>query len=112
MAVGLKGTSVTLTCSEDSSLPPARTTWKRTAEQLDVVPGPKYQVTQQGPVFSLTIVNLTQQDEGLYFCRSENPLMVREMEVYLTVKSKWPGMGVEEEGVGVFVCIVRCGIRI
>ena len=47
MAVGLKGTSVTLTCSEDSSLPPARTTWKRTAEQLDVVPGPKYQVTQQ-----------------------------------------------------------------
>ncbi|XP_062307096.1 V-set and immunoglobulin domain-containing protein 10 isoform X1 [Osmerus eperlanus] len=109
LAVGVKGTNVTLTCSEDSSLPPARTTWKRTAEQLDVVPGPKYQVTQQGPVFSLTIVNLTQQDEGLYFCRSENPLMVREMEVYLTVKTTSVSTGVV---MGTFLAILIVGLGV
>ena len=51
-----------------------------------MVPSPKYVLSRQGPTFTLTIVNITKQDEGFYFCRSENPLMVRELEIYLTVK--------------------------
>lgn len=109
MAVAVRGTNVTLTCTEDSSLPPASTTWRRTAHQLDVVPGPKYVLVEQGPIFSLTIVNVTKQDEGLYFCRSENPLMVREVEVYLTVKASSAYTGA---AIGFFLAILIVGLGI
>lgn len=82
------GTSMTLTCSETTSIPPANTTWKKGLLQEDITVGPKYTLSGKGPDFQLTIHNLSKEDEGFYFCRSENPLAVRELEVYLTVRGE------------------------
>lgn len=89
LVVAVEGTNVTLTCTDDQSVPPAKTVWQRTVEHKAIEQGSKYVMSQEGPVFSLTIVNLTKDDEGTYFCRSENPVDVRELEVYLTVKRKY-----------------------
>ncbi|XP_031426614.1 V-set and immunoglobulin domain-containing protein 10 isoform X1 [Clupea harengus] len=83
----VEGSNVTLTCIEKQSIPPAKTIWQRTVAHKDIKLGSKYVISEQGPTFSLTIVNITKDDEGTYFCRSENPIAVRELEVYLTVKS-------------------------
>lgn len=85
----MEGTNVTLTCSETMSLPPANTTWRKGQTQDPIVPGSKYALSLEGPVLKLTIVNISQEDERYYFCRSENALGVRELEVYLTVKSEF-----------------------
>lgn len=53
------------------------------------MPGSKYVLSEEGPVFKLTILNVSKDDEGAYFCRSENPLAVRELEVFLTVRSEF-----------------------
>lgn len=52
------------------------------------MPGLKYTLSEEGPVLRLTIRNVSKDDEGVYFCRSENLLGVRELEVYLTVRSE------------------------
>ncbi len=88
MATALVATSVTLTCTEVMSLPPANTTWRKGLQQEEIVPSSKYVLSEEGPVLKLTITNISKEDEGLYFCRSENPLAVRELEVYLTVRSE------------------------
>lgn len=92
LATAQEGESVTLTCSEATSIPPANTTWRRGLWQEDIVPGGKYVLSEEGPVLRLTILNVTKDDEGVYFCHSENLLAVHELEVYLTVKSE-SGMG-------------------
>lgn len=84
---------MTLICTEEQSLPPAKTIWQRTVAHLDIKPGSKYITSEEGPTFSLTIVNITKEDEGTYFCRSENPVAVRELEIYLTVKCEYTGCG-------------------
>lgn len=82
-------TSITLICSEAVSIPPANTTWRKGLQQEDIIPGSKYVLSEEGPVLKLTILNISKDDEGVYFCRSENPLAVRELEVYLTVRSEF-----------------------
>ncbi|XP_035235124.1 V-set and immunoglobulin domain-containing protein 10 isoform X2 [Anguilla anguilla] len=109
MVTVVEGRNVTLTCSESSSLPPAKTTWRRKISQEEIVPGTKYVVSELGPAFSLQIVNVTKEDEGPYFCRSENPLMVQELEVYLTVKSSESYAG---GVVGAFIAALIIGIGI
>ncbi|XP_071753831.2 V-set and immunoglobulin domain-containing protein 10 [Centroberyx gerrardi] len=106
LVTALDGTNVTLTCTEASSLPPANTTWKRGTQQEDVAPGSKYVLSVDGPVFRLTIVNVSRDDEGVYFCRSENPLGVRELEVYLTVKTSSAYTGAI---IGVFLAALVVG---
>lgn len=88
LAAAQEATSVTLTCTESVSVPPANTTWRRGLQQELIVPGSKYVLSEEGPTLRLTILNITKDDEGVYFCRSENPLAVRELEVYLTVRSE------------------------
>lgn len=83
-----EGESATLTCTEATSIPPANTTWRRGLGQEAVVPGLKYELSEEGPVLRLTVRNVSRDDEGVYFCRSENLLGVRELEVYLTVRSE------------------------
>lgn len=69
------------------SVPAANTTWRKGPQQENIVPGLKYFLDKNGPVLKLTIRNISKDDEGVYFCRSENPLAVRELEVYLTVRT-------------------------
>ncbi|XP_053276949.1 LOW QUALITY PROTEIN: V-set and immunoglobulin domain-containing protein 10 [Pleuronectes platessa] len=87
LVTALEGTSVTLTCTEDASIPPANTTWRKGLQQDAITPGSKYALTEEGPALKLTIHNLTKEDEGVFFCRSENPLDLRELEVGLTVRA-------------------------
>lgn len=89
LAMAQEGESITLTCTEVMSTPPANTTWRKGLQQEDIVPGSKYVLSEEGPVLKLTILNVSKDDEGIYFCRSENPLAVRELEVYLTVRSEF-----------------------
>ncbi|XP_029916925.1 V-set and immunoglobulin domain-containing protein 10 [Myripristis murdjan] len=106
LVTAMEATNVTLICSETSSLPPANTVWKRGIQQEDIVSGQKYVLSQEGPVFRLTIVNVSKDDEGAYFCRSENPLGVRELEVYLTVKTSNAYTGAI---IGVFIAVLIVG---
>lgn len=86
LATALDGTSVTLSCKELTSTPPANTTWRRGLQQELIMTGSKYIISEEDPLVKLTILNITKDDEGVYFCHSENPMGVRELEVYLTVK--------------------------
>ncbi|XP_062398485.1 V-set and immunoglobulin domain-containing protein 10 [Sardina pilchardus] len=105
----VEGSNVTLTCTEKQSVPPAKTIWQRTVAHLNVKPSAKYIISDLGPTFSLTIVNITKEDEGTYFCRSENPVAVRELEIYLTVKSSVSYTG---GIVGMFLSILILGVGI
>ncbi|XP_039627076.1 V-set and immunoglobulin domain-containing protein 10 isoform X1 [Polypterus senegalus] len=83
LVTGFAKHNVTLSCSDQVSNPPAKITWMRKEEIRN---SSKYVISQVGPVSSLTIVNCSKDtDEGIYFCKTENPLL-REMEVYLTIK--------------------------
>ncbi|XP_014845282.1 PREDICTED: V-set and immunoglobulin domain-containing protein 10 isoform X1 [Poecilia mexicana] len=83
----LEGTNVTLSCREFTAVPAANTVWRKGQSQEPIVPGSKYVLSVEGPDLKLTIVNISMYDEVYYFCRSENALGVRELEVFLTVKA-------------------------
>lgn len=88
LVTALEGSNITLSCTEISSLPSAETVWKKMDEVINNTS--KYKVSRNGPTYKLTIINVTKDDEGVYYCYSENPLGARELEVVLTVKSKLP----------------------
>ncbi|XP_029367511.1 V-set and immunoglobulin domain-containing protein 10 isoform X2 [Echeneis naucrates] len=106
LATAVEATNVTLTCTEAVSIPPAFTTWRKGLKQDVIVPGSKYVLSEDGPVCKLTIVNISKDDEGVYFCRSENPLAVRDLEVYLTVKASSEYTGAI---IGVFIAVLIVG---
>ncbi|XP_040010994.1 WD repeat and SOCS box-containing protein 2 isoform X1 [Xiphias gladius] len=106
LVTALEATSVTLTCSEATSFPPANTTWRKGLQQDNMARGSKYVLSVEGPVLKLTIHNISKEDEGLYFCRSENPLAVSELEVYLTVRTSSPYTGAI---IGIFIAAVIVG---
>ncbi|XP_017560558.2 V-set and immunoglobulin domain-containing protein 10 [Pygocentrus nattereri] len=111
LVAALEGSDITLSCSEYKSLPPAKTVWQRGKSQEVIVPSSKYTLIAKGPEFTLTIVNVTKDDEGVFFCWSENVLAAKELEVYLTVRSFADSSGA---AVGVFisVLIVAAGITV
>lgn len=106
LAAALDGTDITLKCSESTSTPPAITTWRRGLTQDLIANGSKYRITEDGTLFKLTIVNITKEDEGVYFCRSENPLGAKELEVYLTVKTSSAYTGAV---IGLFIAVLIVG---
>ncbi|CAJ1069481.1 V-set and immunoglobulin domain-containing protein 10 isoform X2 [Xyrichtys novacula] len=106
LVTALEGSSVTLICTESTSNPSANTTWRKGLQQGDIIPGSKYVISEEGPVLKLTINNVTKDDEGVYFCRSENPLTIRELEVYLTVRASSAYTGAI---VGLFIAVLIVG---
>lgn len=99
----VEGSNVTLSCTEDKSLPPAKTVWQKGKNQENIVPSSKYVINVQGPIFTLTIVNITKEDEGVFYCWSENVVAAKELPVYVTVKSSADSSGV---AVGLFISVV------
>ncbi|XP_027636630.2 V-set and immunoglobulin domain-containing protein 10 [Falco peregrinus] len=83
------GDNVTLTCRVTESTPAARLTWLRgiTQPEVEIQPGGRYLITQEGNVSRLTIRNCSQgTDGGCYICKAQNPVGLRELFVCLTVK--------------------------
>lgn len=111
MVAALEGTNITLACTESRSLPPAKMVWLRGVKQDPIVPSSKYIVVEDGPNLSLTVVNVTKDDQGVYFCWSENVLAAKELEVYLTIRSSAEKSGAM---VGVFISflILAAGITV
>lgn len=109
LEAALDGTSITLECIESTSTPPAITTWRKGLKQDLVMNSSKYLVAGDGALFKLTIVNITKEDEGVYFCRSENPLGARELEIYLTVKTSSAATGAV---IGLFIAVLIVGCAI
>ncbi|XP_072565093.1 V-set and immunoglobulin domain-containing protein 10 isoform X1 [Paramormyrops kingsleyae] len=87
LVTAVEGDNITLSCEEAKSVPEAKTTWRRTLKEDVILPSSRHIISKAGPMLRLTIVNVTQQDEGAYFCRSENPIQDIELEIILTVKS-------------------------
>lgn len=85
------GGNVTLTCQVTGANPPARIQWLRNLTQPEVAiePSSRYLITRQGQSSSLTIHSCSQDlDAGFYFCRAENPVGVRAVDIWLSVKGR------------------------
>ncbi|KFQ48882.1 V-set and immunoglobulin domain-containing protein 10, partial [Pelecanus crispus] len=83
------GDNVTLTCRVTESTPAARLTWLRgiTQPEVEIQPGGRYLIAQEGNVSRLTIQNCSQgTDGGCYVCKAQNPVGLRELFICLTVK--------------------------
>ncbi|NXI79838.1 VSI10 protein, partial [Rhipidura dahli] len=83
------GDNVTLTCRVTESTPAARLSWLRdiTQPEVEIQPGGRFLITQEGNVSRLTIQNCSQgTDGGCYICKAQNPVGLRELFVCLTVK--------------------------
>ncbi|NXY49690.1 VSI10 protein, partial [Ceuthmochares aereus] len=85
----LVGDNVTLTCRVTEGTPAVQLTWLRgiTQPELEIQPGGRYLIVQEGNVSRLTIRNCSQgTDGGCYVCKAQNPVGLRELFVCLTVK--------------------------
>ncbi|XP_026101077.1 V-set and immunoglobulin domain-containing protein 10-like isoform X1 [Carassius auratus] len=102
LVTALEGSNITLKCTETDSLPPAKTVWKQ-KDNIIINTTSKYIVEDKKPHYKLIIINVTKEDEGAYYCYSENLLDARALEVFLTVKTSAGNGGVV---VGVFVSIL------
>ncbi|NXB73015.1 VSI10 protein, partial [Donacobius atricapilla] len=83
------GDNVTLTCRVTESTPAARLSWLRdiTQPEVEIQPGGRFLIAQEGNVSRLTIQNCSQgTDGGCYICKAQNPVGLRELFVCLTVK--------------------------
>ncbi|XP_010126295.1 PREDICTED: V-set and immunoglobulin domain-containing protein 10, partial [Chlamydotis macqueenii] len=101
------GDNVTLTCRVTESTPAARLTWLRgiTQPEVEIRPGGRYLIAQEGNVSRLTIQNCSQgTDGGCYVCKAQNPVGLRELFVCLTVKQPVNIVGVV--GAVVVLCLL------
>uniref|UniRef100_A0A8C3ETD6 Uncharacterized protein n=1 Tax=Corvus moneduloides TaxID=1196302 RepID=A0A8C3ETD6_CORMO len=83
------GDNVTLTCRVTESTPAARLSWLRdiTQPEVEIQPGGRFLIAQEGSVSRLTIQNCSQgTDGGCYICKAQNPVGLRELFICLTVK--------------------------
>ncbi|CAH6778817.1 V-set and immunoglobulin domain-containing protein 10 [Phodopus roborovskii] len=105
------GGNVTLTCQVTGANPPARIQWLRnlTKPETAIQPSSHYQITQHSQGSSLTIYSCSQDvDEGFYFCRAENLVGVRAVDIWLSVKEPVNVGGI----VGTVVSLLLLGLAI
>ncbi|XP_068937910.1 V-set and immunoglobulin domain-containing protein 10 [Petaurus breviceps papuanus] len=103
------GGNVTLTCQVSGANPSAKISWLRnlTQPEEEILPSSRYLITHKDSVSSLTILNCSQGvDEGYYVCRAENPVRVREVDIWLTVKKPLNIGGI----VGAVVILLLLGV--
>ncbi|XP_007900527.2 V-set and immunoglobulin domain-containing protein 10 [Callorhinchus milii] len=78
----------TLICRVKEGNPPPKLSWLRNSD-TEIRPSNKYVISNDGQVSYLTIINCSKElDEGTYFCKSENPLGTKEVEIWVSVNSK------------------------
>ncbi|XP_004429989.1 PREDICTED: V-set and immunoglobulin domain-containing protein 10 [Ceratotherium simum simum] len=105
------GGNVTLTCQVSGAYPSAKILWLRNLTQPETViqPNSHYLITQNGQSSTLTIHNCSQDlDEGYYVCRAENPVGVRKVDIWLSVKEPLNIGGI----VGTIVSLLLLGLAI
>ncbi|XP_051828838.1 V-set and immunoglobulin domain-containing protein 10 isoform X2 [Antechinus flavipes] len=103
------GGNVTLTCQVSGANPAAKISWLRnlTQPEEEILPSARYLITHEDSVSTLTILNCSQGvDEGYYVCRAENPVRVREVDIWLTVKKPLNIGGI----VGAVVILLLLGV--
>ncbi|KAM9194186.1 V-set and immunoglobulin domain-containing protein 10 isoform 2-T2 [Dugong dugon] len=105
------GGNVTLTCQVSGAYPPAKILWLRNLTQPEAViqPNGHYLISQHGQNSTLTIHNCSQHlDNGYYVCRAENPVGVREVDIWLIVREPLNIGGI----VGTIVSLLLLGLAI
>nr|XP_023415224.1 V-set and immunoglobulin domain-containing protein 10 isoform X3 [Loxodonta africana] len=105
------GGNVTLTCQVSGAYPPAKILWLRNLTQPEAViqPSEHYLINQDDQSSTLTIRNCSQHlDDGYYVCRAENPVGVREVDIWLSVKEPFNVGGI----VGTIVSLLLLGLAI
>ncbi|KAB1255317.1 V-set and immunoglobulin domain-containing protein 10 [Camelus dromedarius] len=105
------GGNVTLTCQVSGAYPSAKILWLRNLTRPEGViqPNGHYLITQSGQSSTLTIRNCSQDlDEGYYVCRARNPVGVREVDIWLSVKEPLNVGGI----VGTIVSLLLLGLAI
>ncbi|XP_074062036.1 V-set and immunoglobulin domain-containing protein 10 [Macrotis lagotis] len=105
------GGNVTFTCQVSGANPKAKISWLRnlTQPEEEILPSSRYLITHGDSVSTLTILNCSQDvDEGYYVCRAENPVRVREVDIWLTVKKPLNIGGI----VGAVVILLLLGVGI
>ncbi|XP_048448566.1 V-set and immunoglobulin domain-containing protein 10, partial [Rhincodon typus] len=88
LVTGYVGKNTTLTCHSKEGNPPPKLTWWRNDEE-EIFSSSKYIISEEGVVSSLTILmSSKEQDEGRYICKSENPLGIKEVEIWVSFNTK------------------------
>ncbi|NWS14543.1 VSI10 protein, partial [Pachyramphus minor] len=103
------GDNVTLTCRVTESTPAARISWLRdiTQPEVEIQPGGRFLIVQEGNVSHLTIQNCSQgTDGGCYVCKAQNPVGLRELFICLTVKEPVNIVGIVGAVVVLFLLVI------
>ncbi|XP_016005006.2 V-set and immunoglobulin domain-containing protein 10 isoform X1 [Rousettus aegyptiacus] len=111
MRTCLQGGNVTLTCRVSGAYPQAKILWLRNLSEPDVViqPNRHYSISQKGQRSTLTIRNCSYAlHEGYFTCRAENPIGMREVNIWVTVKRPLNIMGI----VGTVVSLFLLGVAV
>ncbi|XP_067911273.1 V-set and immunoglobulin domain-containing protein 10 isoform X2 [Heterodontus francisci] len=88
LVTGYVGKNTTLACHIKEGNPPPKLTWWR-SDETEIFSGSKYIISEEGVVSSLTILmSSKEQDEGRYICKSENPLGIKEVEIWVSFNTK------------------------
>ncbi|XP_069792265.1 V-set and immunoglobulin domain-containing protein 10 [Narcine bancroftii] len=87
LVTGFEGKNTTLTCHTNEGNPPPKLTWLR--NETEIFSNRKYVVLQEGVTSFLTIKRSSKAlDEGRYVCKSENPLGIKEVEIWVSFNTK------------------------
>uniref|UniRef100_UPI00398F518E V-set and immunoglobulin domain-containing protein 10 n=1 Tax=Pristiophorus japonicus TaxID=55135 RepID=UPI00398F518E len=88
LITGYVGKNTTLTCHCKEGSPPPKLTWLRN-NLTEIFSSSKYVISQEGVISNLTILKSSkEQDEGIYICKSENPLGIKEVEIWVSFNTK------------------------
>ncbi|XP_062890143.1 V-set and immunoglobulin domain-containing protein 10 [Mobula hypostoma] len=85
---GVEGKNTTLTCHSKEGNPLPKLTWLRNND-VEIFSNSRYVVLQEGVTAYLTIQQSSKAlDEGRYVCKSENPLGIKEVEIWVSFNNK------------------------
>ncbi|XP_051888465.1 V-set and immunoglobulin domain-containing protein 10 [Pristis pectinata] len=88
LVTGFEGKNTTLTCHSKEGNPPPKLSWLR-KNDTEIFPNSKYIVLQEGVTSFVTIRQSSKaMDEGRYVCKSENPLGIKEVEIWVSFNTK------------------------